>query len=144
MPARARHDEQRIARRWAICAIASRSSEAIYATAAVSDGALLEGCVAYFLVHALPAGGSLAEEERLLAQNFADAARQAHAARIVYLGALVDAAEDGLFNHMASRVEVGRVLRGSGVQTIEFRASIVIGAGSFSFELIRRLVDCCP
>lgn len=53
MPARARHDEQRIARRWAICAIASRSSEAIYATAAVSDGALLEGCVAYFLVHAL-------------------------------------------------------------------------------------------
>lgn len=89
MPARARHDEQRIARRWAICAIASRSSEAIYATAAVSDDALLEGCVAYFLIHALPAGGSLAEEERLLAQNFADAAR------IVYLGALVDAAEDG-------------------------------------------------
>jgi hypothetical protein len=41
-------------------------------------------------------------------------------------------------------VEVGRVLRGSGVQTIEFRASIVIGAGSFSVELIRRLVDCCP
>ena len=41
MPARARHDEQRIARRWAICAIASRSSEAIYATAAVSVFPLL-------------------------------------------------------------------------------------------------------
>jgi hypothetical protein len=45
---------------------------------------------------------------------------------------------------MASRVEVGRTLRASGVQTVELRASIVIGAGSFSFELIRRLVDAVP
>ena len=102
------------------------------------------GCVAYFLVHALAAGSSLADEERALAQNFADAARTAAAGRIVYLGGLVDQGEEDLSPHMASRVEVGRVLRNSGVQTIEFRASIVIGAGSFSFELIRRLVDFVP
>jgi uncharacterized protein YbjT (DUF2867 family) len=101
-------------------------------------------CVAYFLAHALAAGGSLIDEERALAENFADAARRAGAGRIVYLGGLVEEGAADLSPHMASRVEVGRVLRDSGVQTIEFRASIVIGAGSFSFELIRRLVELVP
>jgi uncharacterized protein YbjT (DUF2867 family) len=103
-----------------------------------------DGAVAYFLVHALSAGGSLADEERQLAENFAAAARDADAARIVYLGGLVDESEGALSDHMASRVEVGRILRESGVQTLEFRASIVIGAGSFSFELIRALVEWLP
>lgn len=102
------------------------------------------GAVAYFLVHALSAGGSLADEERKLAENFADAAGEAGVARIVYLGGLVDESEGALSDHMASRVEVGRVLRESGVQTVEFRASIVVGAGSFSFELIRTLVEWLP
>lgn len=106
--------------------------------------AFVEGAVAYFLVHALAAGGSLADEERRLAENFVQAARVAGASRIVYLGGLVDESEDTLSDHMASRVEVGRVLRESGVQAVELRASIVIGAGSFSFELIRRLVDRLP
>lgn len=104
----------------------------------------VEGAVSYFLVHALSAGGSLADEERRLAENFAAAARAGGAARIVYLGGLVDEAEGELSDHMASRTEVGRVLRESEVQTLEFRASIVIGAGSFSFELIRRLVEWLP
>jgi uncharacterized protein YbjT (DUF2867 family) len=109
-----------------------------------ADEALVEGCVAYFLVHALSAGGSLADEEQLVARTFADAARDAGAARIVYLGGLVDEEEPELSDHMASRVEVGRTLAASGVQTVELRASIVIGEGSFSFELIRRLVDSLP
>lgn len=107
------------------------------------DAAFVDGAVAYFLVHALSAGRSLADEERQLAENFADAARRAEAARIVYLGGLVDE-DDDLSSHMSSRVEVGRVLRASGVQTLELRASIVIGAGSFSFELIRRMVEWLP
>lgn len=56
------------------------------------DEAFTEGCVAYFLVHSLAAGGSLADEERLLAENFAAAAAAAGAARLIYLGALVDGA----------------------------------------------------
>lgn len=108
------------------------------------DEAFTEGCVAYFLVHSLAAGGSLADEERLLAENFAAAAGAAGAARLIYLGALVDGNDPNLSPHMASRLSVGRVFRHSGVQTIELRASIVIGAGSFSFELIRRLVDLLP
>lgn len=108
------------------------------------DEAFVEGAVAYFLVHALSAGGALADEEQAVARNFAEAARAGGAARIVYLGGLVDEDEPELSEHMASRVQVGRTLRASGVQTVELRASIVIGAGSFSFELIRRLVEALP
>jgi uncharacterized protein YbjT (DUF2867 family) len=106
--------------------------------------AFVEGAVAYFLVHALSAPGGPADEERRLAESFANAARDARAARIVYLGGLVDESGEDLSEHMSSRIEVGRLLRASGVQTLEFRASIVVGAGSFSFELIRRLVDWLP
>ncbi|MCE2452635.1 MAG: DUF2867 domain-containing protein, partial [Nitrospinae bacterium] len=45
---------------------------------------------------------------------------------------------------MASRQEVGRILRDSGVQTVELRASIIIGSGSLSFEMIRALVERLP
>ncbi len=108
------------------------------------EQAFVEGCVAYFLVHALGAGTALEDEERTMAENFAAAAERAGVARIVYLGGLVDESDPDLSSHMASRVAVGQILRGSGVPTLEFRASIVIGAGSLSFELIRRLVDTLP
>jgi uncharacterized protein YbjT (DUF2867 family) len=111
---------------------------------AVAAEASEAGCVLYFLVHALAGVGTLADEERALAENVAGAARSVGAARIVYLGGLVDESEASLSEHMASRLEVGRVLRASGVQTIELRASIVIGAGSFSFDLIRQVVDNLP
>lgn len=111
---------------------------------AALEGAFVEGSVAYYLVHGLAAGGSLADEERRLAGNFAGAAAEAGVARIVYLGGLVDESDGSLSDHMSSRVETGRILRDSGVQTLEFRASIVVGAGSFSFELIRRVVDQLP
>jgi uncharacterized protein YbjT (DUF2867 family) len=108
------------------------------------EEAFVPGAVAYYLVHGLAAGGSLADEERRLAENFAGAAAEGGAARIVYLGGLVDESSGDLSDHMSSRLETGRVLRESGVQTIEFRASVVIGAGSFSFELIRTVVDRLP
>jgi hypothetical protein len=45
---------------------------------------------------------------------------------------------------LRSRQEVGRILRESGVPTVEFQASIIIGSGSFSFEMIRALVERLP
>jgi uncharacterized protein YbjT (DUF2867 family) len=45
---------------------------------------------------------------------------------------------------LKSRQEVGHILRDSGVPTIEFQASIIIGAGSLSFEMIRSLVQRLP
>ncbi|UCC50069.1 MAG: NAD(P)H-binding protein, partial [Gemmatimonadota bacterium] len=98
--------------------------------------------VAYYMVHAMASGGDFEEEDRCGAVNFARAAREAGVRRIVYLGGL--GREPGLSRHLRSRQEVGRVLRESGVPTIEFQASIIIGSGSLSFEMIRALVQKLP
>ncbi|UCC75196.1 MAG: SDR family oxidoreductase [Gemmatimonadota bacterium] len=98
--------------------------------------------VAYYLVHSMSSRGDFEAEDREAALNFAKAAREAGVGRIVYLGGL--GREPGLSRHLRSRHEVGRVLRESGIPTIEFRASIIIGSGSLSFEMIRALVEKLP
>jgi uncharacterized protein YbjT (DUF2867 family) len=87
-------------------------------------------------------GGDFEELDRRAALNFADASRAAGVSQIVYLGGLGD--DDDLSPHLASRHEVGRLLRSGGVPTIELRASIVIGSGSASFETVRALVEHLP
>jgi uncharacterized protein YbjT (DUF2867 family) len=87
--------------------------------------------------------GSFEEEDRRGAQAFGRAAREAGVRRIIYLGGL-GRTETGLSAHLRSRQEVGEILRDSGVPLIEFRASIVIGSGSLSFEMIRALVERLP
>jgi uncharacterized protein YbjT (DUF2867 family) len=82
-------------------------------------------------------------QDRLGAKNFGEAARDAGVGRIVYLGGLAEEGEH-LSPHMRSRHEVGHVLRASGVPVIEFRASVVIGSGSLSFEMLRALVERLP
>jgi uncharacterized protein YbjT (DUF2867 family) len=98
---------------------------------------------AYYLVHALGSKGDFVEQELAGARNFGCAAREAGVRRIIYLGGLVNENER-LSDHMRSRVEVGRLLAGSGVPVTEFRASIIIGSGSLSYELIRALVERLP
>ena len=98
---------------------------------------------AYYLVHSMGSAGEFETEDRRAAQNFAEAARAAGVRRIIYLGGLGDE-RAGLSAHLRSRHEVGEVLRSSGVPLIEFRASVVIGAGSLSFELVRALVERLP
>jgi uncharacterized protein YbjT (DUF2867 family) len=98
---------------------------------------------AYYLVHSMGSAGSFEEEDRTAARVFGDAARQAGVRRIVYLGGLGRSDQD-LSAHLRSRHEVGEILRSSGVPVIEFRASIVIGSGSLSFEMIRALVERLP
>jgi uncharacterized protein YbjT (DUF2867 family) len=97
---------------------------------------------AYYLVHSMGATGDFEELDRRAAANFADAARDAGVARIIYLGGL--GSGDDLSQHLASRHEVGRILRTSRVPTIELRASIVIGSGSASFEAVRAIVERLP
>ncbi len=98
---------------------------------------------ALYLVHSMGDGGAFEEKERQAAQNFARAARNANVAKIIYLGGLGN--NDGdLSPHLSSRQDVGRILRESGVPTIEFRASIIIGSGSLSFEMVRALVNKLP
>ncbi len=97
---------------------------------------------AYYFIHALAGKGSFEENDRKAAAGFASAARVANIKKIIYLGGLGEG--DDLSHHLSSRHEVGEILRASGVPTIEFRASIIIGSGSLSFEMVRALVQKLP
>ncbi|MEE2639864.1 MAG: SDR family oxidoreductase [Planctomycetota bacterium] len=98
---------------------------------------------AYYFVHAMGSSGDFVQEDRLAARNFADACTEAGVQRIIYLGGLGNP-DHRLSRHLRSRQEVGNLLRTSSASVIEFRASIIIGAGSLSFEMIRALVERLP
>jgi uncharacterized protein YbjT (DUF2867 family) len=108
------------------------------------DKALQGVHTAYYLVHLMSGSKDFEKEDRQAALNFAGAAKQAGVRRIVYLGGLGDDADAKLSPHLRSRHEVGKILRDSGVETVEFRASLVIGTGSLSFDLVKALTDRLP
>lgn len=125
----------------------SRSGGPGFVTGDVGDReamlAALDGVdAAYYLVHSLDAAGGVGEEEGRAAGVFATAARESGVGRLVYLGGIVHGSE--LSAHLESRRAVGEILRASGVPTVEFDASIVVGSGSASFELVRDLVERLP
>lgn len=100
------------------------------------------GDIAYYLVHSMGTADDFEERDRIAARNFGEAAKAAGVRRIIYLGGL--GGDVTMSPHLRSRQEVGEVLRESGVEVIEFRASVVLGSGSLSFELIRALVERLP
>jgi uncharacterized protein YbjT (DUF2867 family) len=113
----------------------------------VLDPGSLEGAfedieAAYYLVHSMGTRGNFETQDREGASNFAAAARRAGVGRIIYLGGLGRGPD--LSPHLRSRQEVGDILRAAGVPTLELRASIIIGSGSLSFELVRALVEKLP
>jgi uncharacterized protein YbjT (DUF2867 family) len=99
---------------------------------------------AYYLVHLMSGSKDFEKDDRQAATNFARAASEGGVRRIIYLGGLGDDADPELSPHLRSRHEVGRILKGSGVETVEFRASLVIGTGSLSFDLVKSLTDRLP
>ena len=99
--------------------------------------------IAIYLVHSMGSAGSFEENDRIAAHNFGEIAKEAGVERIIYLGGLGNE-KDVLSSHLRSRHEVGHILRASNVPFIEFRASIVIGSGSLSFEMIKSLVERLP
>jgi len=98
---------------------------------------------AYYLVHSLGSGADFEAKEEACAHNFQQAAASAGVRRIIYLGGLASE-EESLSPHLRSRQRVGELLREGSADVIEFRASIVIGSGSLSFEMIRSLVERLP
>ncbi len=103
----------------------------------------LEGVdTAFYLIHSMGSDQDFEERDRVAARNFAAAASAAGVRRIIYLGGLAHG--DDLSPHLRSRQEVGVLLGESGVPVIELRASVVLGSGSLSFEMIRALVERLP
>ena len=104
----------------------------------------LEGVeTAYYLIHSMSSGTGFHELDMQVARAFGKAARRAGVGHIVYLGGLGDP-KSNLSAHLRSRQETGQVLRESGVPVTEFRAAVIVGAGSVSFEMVRYLVERLP
>jgi uncharacterized protein YbjT (DUF2867 family) len=99
--------------------------------------------VAYYLVHSLGAGSDFPERDVAAARRFGTAAKNAGVERIIYLGGLGDPGK-ALSAHLRSRHETGEALRESGVPVTEFRAGVIVGSGSLSFEMIRYLTERVP
>ena len=98
---------------------------------------------AYYLIHNMAAGHGYTRIELDGARNFASAAAQASAAHIIYLGGLADP-EQHIAPHMRSRIETGKVLRQGKTPVTEFRAGVITGSGSISFEMIRFMTELFP
>lgn len=104
---------------------------------------LCEGAeVLYYLVHSMGGTSNFAPVEERCAHTIVEAARAAGIGRLVYLSGLHPEGE--LSRHLASRVEVGRILESSGIPTITLQAGLIIGSGSASFEMVRHLTDVLP
>jgi uncharacterized protein YbjT (DUF2867 family) len=98
---------------------------------------------AYYLIHSMGAGETFGALDRKAARIFGEAAGAAGVRRIIYLGGL-SSESTGLSEHLRSRQETGEILRDAGVPVVEFRAAIILGSGSLSFEMIRALVERLP
>lgn len=121
--------------------------EVVRADVLTGDGldAALEHCDrGYYLIHSMAEGEQgFAQRDRQAATNFAAAARRANLRQIVYLGGL-GKDSSRLSRHLQSRHETGELLRCTGVPVTEFRAAIIVGSGSLSFEMIRYLTERLP
>lgn len=138
--AMARHPERLRARDW--------FSRVEMCTGDVTDPATLPGVLngvhtAYYLIHNMSSGHGYTARELEGARNFALAAEQAGLEHIIYLGGLADP-EQHIAPHMRSRIETGRTLRSGSVPVTEFRAGVIVGSGSISFEMIRFMTELFP
>ena len=106
--------------------------------------AALDGVdAAYYLIHSMSRHADFAQRDLPRRAAFAEAAAAQGVARILYLGGL-GRSETGLSEHLRSRQETGAALREAGVPVTELRASILVGSGSVSFEMIRNLTERLP
>jgi uncharacterized protein YbjT (DUF2867 family) len=98
---------------------------------------------AYYLIHSMGGEGGFSQRDIQAATNFANVAAAVGVDHIVYLGGLGDEATQ-LSEHLRSRQETGEALRSTGLSVTEFRAGMVVGSGSLSFEMLRHLAERLP
>ncbi len=106
-------------------------------------GALSGIDVAYYLIHSMEANKDFVKSDIIGASNFAKFANEEKIEKIIYLGGL--ARENAkLSSHLKSRIDTGKELSMYGVNVLEFRANVIVGSGSLSFEMIRNLTERIP
>lgn len=99
---------------------------------------------AYYLVHMMAQKKiDFAEAESKAAESFCAAAKNSGIKRVIYLGGLGNDSEK-LSKHLASRHNTGQILKENLPQVIEFRASMVIGRGSISYDIVTNLIHKLP
>ncbi|MEO1644350.1 MAG: SDR family oxidoreductase, partial [Chloroflexota bacterium] len=98
---------------------------------------------AYYLIHSMSGNPDFHERDLTAARNFSTSAKAHGVERIIYLGGLGDT-DSKLSEHLRSRQQTGEALRESGVPVTEFRAGILVGSGSVSFEMVRHLTERIP
>lgn len=99
--------------------------------------------VAYYLIHSMSGSADFDQRDLQAARNFGSTARANGVERIIYLGGLGDPTKE-LSKHLRSRQQTGQALQEAGVPVTEFRAAVVVGSGSISFEMIRYLTERVP
>lgn len=98
---------------------------------------------AYYLIHSMSGNDEFSQRDVQAAENFARAASEAGVKNIIYLGGLGDP-DSNLSEHLRSRQATGDALRQFNVPVTEFRAGMVVGSGSLSFEMMRNLTERLP
>ncbi len=137
----ARRPERLVGRAW-LSSVEVMQSDV---TRPVHLASALEGVhTAYYLVHSMASGRGYTRFETEGARLFASAAEASAVQHIIYLGGLADESSHHIAPHMRSRIETGRTLRQGPVPVTEFRAGVIVGPGSISFEMIRFLTECFP
>lgn len=106
---------------------------------------------AIYLVHSMNATtrlnqGSFEDTDLLLADNFSRAASANDVKQIIYLGGILpkEEEEEDLSRHLKSRLEVEHTLSTGTAALTALRASIIVGPGGSSFDMIKNLVKKLP
>jgi len=107
------------------------------------DESLRGADAAYYLIHSMADVPNFQALEETAARNFISVAKAHGVGKVVYLGGL-GSEEGGLSKHLTSRHRVGGILRSCGLNVTEFRAAIIVGSGSVSFEILRYLAERLP
>jgi uncharacterized protein YbjT (DUF2867 family) len=112
----------------------------------------LEGIdVAIYLVHSMAAStrliqGSFEDTDLILADNFVRAASANGVQQIIYLGGIMpkEGTPEQWSTHLRSRLEVEETLSGGTAALTALRASVIVGPGGSSFDMIKNLVEKLP
>ncbi|MEW2921767.1 SDR family oxidoreductase [Muricauda sp. ANG21] len=99
--------------------------------------------VAYYLIHSMTATGDDFEElEKQCAENFKNLIEETTCNQVIYLSGIVN--DESLSKHLKSRLAVENTLKSDSYDLTTFRAGIIVGSGSASFEIIRDIVEKLP